>query len=547
MNAKKIDAQDIIEKFGGIRPMAKTLNVAVTTVQGWKKRNSIPQNRMATIESAAAEHNISLVSAAPLKVSKSGQLEQNDNLQSHSSDTNPQKRISTFSSENPYKNNEETHQDNAPSHVETSSISGRTMMIFLLVLLAFMIAGIMTVAPKVKVVSEQADRIVDLERELKTIQKEQSILSDIIPDDLKNKLRAIEQKTHTASDLASIASGKIEDVANSTKNVVTALNSGSVEKRLDQIEDQIGTYIEEKTSLNLAGVWQYMQALRESKEGKSQLHETSADLLSWINRLHSDEVTVEEALPIIVEESPLIAKTLGDVEPNNLKAAAMLLAMSQLRDTLSRDNQSFEQDLALLKKLVGDADPALNASIEALSPHAQKGVLTPDGLSVEFRKLAGDVVVASLSGEDVSVSEKAKSRFGSILVVEKDGEQITGTETQIAVANAQKLIDNGDIQGTIQVLQNIDGDAAKAVAPFLKEAKLSLLASQIQELLGQNIQSKIRISTLSASHDTQSFHLDKIGVENVIDDIKEAVPLGGRVYEDSESGFKIYKKGVLQP
>jgi hypothetical protein len=224
-----------------------------------------------------------------------------------------------------------------------------------------------------------------------------------------------------------------------------------------------------------------------------------------------------------------------------------LLAMSQLRGSLSRDNQSFEQDLALLQKLVGEENPALTASIEKLSPHAQNGVLTPGGLSGEFKKLAGDVVVASLSGEDVSISEKAKSRFGEILVVKKDGEQITGTETQRAVADAQRLIDTGDIQGTIQVLQNLDGDSAKVVAPFLKEAKLSLLAKQIQELLGQNIQSKIRTSSMMSPKGLdaiKSLNIKDIGVENVIDNIKEAVPLGGQVYEDPESGFKIYKQGL---
>ncbi|MGB1077499.1 MAG: COG4223 family protein, partial [Bdellovibrionales bacterium] len=344
---------------------------------------------------------------------------------------------------------------------------------------------------------------------------------------------------------AQSATSKVQEVTQEAKNVAEIIRAGSVEERLGLIEGQIGTYIAEKTSIDLLGVWKNIQVLRETKDGNSQLGETSADLLSWINRLQSDEVTVEESLPIIVEESPTIAKTLGGVEKENLKAAAMLLAMSQMRDTLSRDNASFDQDLQLLQKLVGEENPALSASIEKLAPHAQKGVLTPGGLSNEFRELAGDVVIASLSGEDVSISEKAKSRFGEIIVVEKDGEQITGTETQRAVADAQKLIDNGDIQGTIQVLQNLDGDALKTVSPFLEEAKLSLLASQVQELLGQSIQSKIRVgamATPAAKDIIKSVNIKDIGIENVMDDMKEAVPLGGQLYEDPESGFKIYKK-----
>lgn len=514
-------AQDIIEKFGGIRPMAKKMNVAVTTVQGWKKRNAIPQARLADVKKIAQIHDIDLLGSKPSKKTE--------------------KPISPKTPSPKPANDAPTHSTHEIKYIEPRGLSGRTVFVALIAVIAFIAAGLMTMAPKIKVVSEQADRITQLERELKTVKKEQSVLTDVVPSDLKNKLKIIEKKAKSAT-------AKAQAIADNTKDIKQIIASGSVEERIHLIEEQIGTYIDEKKSLNLVGVWQNLQALQGSKKGSKKLEGASGELLSWINRLQSDEVTVEEALPIIMEESPLISETLGQVDNQNLKAAAMLLAMSQMRNTLSRDNASFEQDLALLQKLVGNENPALNASIEKLAPHASNGVLTPEGLSTEFRKMAGDVVIASLSGEDVSVSEKAKSRFGEILIVKKDGEQITGTETQRAVADAQALIDDGNIQGTIQVLQNLDGDAAKAVAPFLKEANLSLLATQIQEMLGQNIQSKIQTSILTKPANLnalKSLDMKNLNVDNVIGEIKEAVPLGGRVYEDPESGFKIYKKGTL--
>src|SRR5690606_25234690 len=50
----------IIEAFGGIRPMAKTLGLAVSTVQGWKERAAIPANRHDQIRAAARDHNIAI-------------------------------------------------------------------------------------------------------------------------------------------------------------------------------------------------------------------------------------------------------------------------------------------------------------------------------------------------------------------------------------------------------------------------------------------------------------------------------------------------------
>jgi hypothetical protein len=50
----------IIDRFGGIRPMATKLAVPVTTVQGWKKRGIIPQVRHADILAAAVRENIAI-------------------------------------------------------------------------------------------------------------------------------------------------------------------------------------------------------------------------------------------------------------------------------------------------------------------------------------------------------------------------------------------------------------------------------------------------------------------------------------------------------
>ncbi|MEA1675390.1 carph-isopro domain-containing protein [Nitrospirillum sp. BR 11163] len=57
----QVDA--IVERFGGIRPMAAKLGIPVTTVQGWKKRGHIPPNRRADLEAAAARLGIPLVAS----------------------------------------------------------------------------------------------------------------------------------------------------------------------------------------------------------------------------------------------------------------------------------------------------------------------------------------------------------------------------------------------------------------------------------------------------------------------------------------------------
>ena len=55
-------ASDIIDRFGGIRPMSTKTGIPVTTIQGWKQRNAIPANRRNELIDAANRHGINLAS-----------------------------------------------------------------------------------------------------------------------------------------------------------------------------------------------------------------------------------------------------------------------------------------------------------------------------------------------------------------------------------------------------------------------------------------------------------------------------------------------------
>jgi len=65
---------EVIQAFGGIRPMANTLGLAVSTVQGWKNRDAIPETRHQLILDTAREHGIEL-SPDLLKAADDGSTE----------------------------------------------------------------------------------------------------------------------------------------------------------------------------------------------------------------------------------------------------------------------------------------------------------------------------------------------------------------------------------------------------------------------------------------------------------------------------------------
>ena len=53
-------AEFIIEKFGGVRPMASALGAPPTTIQGWKERGFIPARRQSAVLAAARARGIEL-------------------------------------------------------------------------------------------------------------------------------------------------------------------------------------------------------------------------------------------------------------------------------------------------------------------------------------------------------------------------------------------------------------------------------------------------------------------------------------------------------
>ncbi|WP_020590324.1 carph-isopro domain-containing protein [Kiloniella laminariae] len=85
-NSGESPAQEIITAFGGLRPLANRLGIAVSTVQGWKERDSIPAARHEEILQAAVKANVKLDVA---RVRESDQL--NNETEDQTSTTSEKK------------------------------------------------------------------------------------------------------------------------------------------------------------------------------------------------------------------------------------------------------------------------------------------------------------------------------------------------------------------------------------------------------------------------------------------------------------------------
>lgn len=544
------NAGEIIERFGGIRPMAGKINVPVTTIQGWKKRDVIPGNRRDEIIDAARQNGIDISDL----IDPSSIANENTRASAAASDNyTPPPRPRAERGEDPFVLSRplDRSHDELMAEIHTSSHKAVQTSIWTTtaLLLIVMGAGAFMMWPKAKQIDAQGARVAALEGEVgelgdevRDVNRRASFLRDMVPEDMQAKLDKLQNQAQNLQ--ATVA--QMSEQASTIGTTLTSPDAGTLGERLAKLEEQVLLLT---GSAELGDMIARVRSLEETVAGQSQLSGAMAELTGIVDSLDGKVGGLEQKLAEVQATSgeSALGQTLGDVSGNDLKAAAMLLAFSQLRDSLNRQ-APFEEDLALLQKMVGEDSPELQDALLRLAPRANGGVLTPDGLSGEFKGLAGDIVVSSLKGEDVSIMDKAKARLGQVLQVEKDGEVITGTGTQATVARAQALLDKGDVSAAIAELQTLEGEAAQTAQPFVQEAQMTLLAQQVQGMMQNMILSKIGGVVPSAIAVPQAIMPAAPGVPpqghmidlNAIrDGVTNALPGQPEVVKDEESGLVI--------
>ena len=486
------NAREVIERFGGIRPMAKKIDVAVTTIQGWKKRNVIPAARRAVILEAAENFGVDLsdiIEGAPAaNQNERAKLQAVDDIAEEVIEAEPV--ASSVPSTSTRTDETSSVAKDAVKAVADTPANKNTWIVIGLVIVAAL-AVIALLFPQQNKYQEEIDRLSaleartqEIEGDVADVQDQQSFFGTLIPEDLDQQLASLQEQAGQVKEQAGQALEKAQEVSAD----VLGEGAGTLEERAQKLEG----HLQQITgSPVLAGMLDKIEVMSGAPEGQSQLNAAMSSLSSILGgldpQLVGESTSFEDSLDAARAQDEVLGQTFENVPATDLKAAALLLAMTQFRSSLNRDNEAFAQDLDVLTGLVGEDNPELIASLERLAPHAQSGVLTPSGLGDEFKTLAGDAVVASLKGEDVSVSERATARFNEVFQVEKDGELITGTDTQVTLNKANKQLEAGDLEAAIATVQGLEGPAAEQMSGWLGKAEATLIAEQFKALLGQSI------------------------------------------------------------
>lgn len=440
-------ATKVIEKFGGIRPMAQKLDVPVTTVQGWKKRNNIPENRADDIIKAAKEHNINLDS---LIASNANANEKAATSQASAPSSNaPKSGVSATSSasqqdsmECVYEGKEavEFARQMHTKNMKNGLLGGTAIVISLIAL-----AGVYLVSPSN---APSSNALAKFEQQLDQTQ----LVVNQQNENFSERISALEAGRIQLSDMID---NRLGEVQSQSVNVDTAL--------FDRLQEQI--------------------------EGLRLRMADNASMADAYNELSQSVTNIQTRLGSIEQGLSAARQSLqqSDISGADLKAATLMVSLGYLRMVLNRA-EPFAADYALMRQWVGaQNDPELAQALDRLAPYATEGVLSSDQLKSSLLGMAEEVIAASLNGEDVSISDKITAQLNQLVSIKKDGVPVSGTAADDKLQQAVSYLDSNQVAGAVATLNTLDPDVRQVLAPWFSQANGTLAAQNAYTTLSDRL------------------------------------------------------------
>ncbi len=449
----------VIAAFGGIRPMAQKLGLAVSTVQGWRERGAIPDVRRAEIWDAAARHGINLAES-DLEAAVEGEApapEQRpdaevippgaaqgspDTMDKGASGGTAPPRSSAATA----AGGRRTAGTSAPARRRAKRgplLSGMALggALFAAGVLVAVLANSLWLPLVGDTAPAGAPSAAVIER-LEALERAVAGRPAPADDDAVETLAIeIERLDDAVSALEAVpeASGVDEPARAAIDNL--AANLGQQARRLDEL----GAAVAATQSL-------------------------PAEIGLLAKRLAAIESRLE-ALPRVGPDGRLALPA----------DAAFVLAVAQLRDAL-RFSTPFARELEAVERLVAD-DAELIAALQPLHAAAGEGVPTLKVLTDEFPALARRLVVADAGGADEGWLAGVKRRLSNLVTVRPVGKNAAGEGVGAVAARAEAHLDGGDLAGALAELSSLTGKAAEAAADWRTGAQARLQAEVAVNLL----------------------------------------------------------------
>ena len=527
------DAARVIEAFGGIRPMAKKLGVAVTTIQGWKERNAIPIRRLDEIRTAAAREGIDLGALAVPTESPAEQSPVEDSGAASPAGDAPfserparsgPARAETVEAE-PLRADRPVQ---TPSGVKeaASAATGPTVdavpakpdgrrraFAFGLGFAAMLIAGALigwAIADRAGGQADNADLLAALEKRLGAAEKRLGAA--------EKRLGAAEKTAADAAAAAAVArsaaaaagreADKLAGRLNASEAAQAALagkvaatdNSAAVEALgtavkavradVERLRQAVAASRDDgkvaKLAADLAGLQATAAALQKAvaeaaerpagREGADEATRTALKELSQGLSALSEKVVALDKERAAAADRALSGLTarLAAVETrlNSVRSgsgAAGIVVALSQLRAVAASGRPYAAALAAARELAG-GHAAAAAVLSALAP-AAAGAPTLPVLRRDFDALSPALIAAATRTQGEGWLDRAWNKLKSTVVVRRTGRSVAGDSPSALVAQAETELADGDLGSAIALVRRMPTPAQQVAAGWLARAE----------------------------------------------------------------------------
>ncbi len=527
----------IVERFGGIRPMAHKLDTPVTTVQGWKKRGAIPLARHADLRTAAAKHRIKLDDADLDAATPSEDRPTDASAASVIIPADASPVVEPVPTASPADTipGADTPVAETPAAGATIGSATELQSSDALIPPATAIGATDSLADTPKSDTEKAEEAKDASTK---------------DDGLKfASTKSEEPKTTTGSWTPSGTSGSagysrsadaeparptiaptpsyIDEPrsgggfatalsvvallvgaaalsepwwgpalpgwpATSTSSSASAPADPALKSQIQQLADRVGKLEQRPAAANgsngadLSALTQRIDALEKRPTASADAGDARKELADRIDALEQKVSAVSgnsqaaqelrSEVDQLKQQVTTVNKAVSERQDAASTAQALVLAAGQLRASLS-GGQPFQQDLQAVRAL-NISDSGVTQPLDAVAPYAAKGIPTRAQLTDRFQPLAGEIVRADIRGEGNSWIDTAVGKLSTLVTVRQEGGGVVGTTANAIVARAEAALSEGNLAKAAEELSALQGPAAQTAAPWLADAKARLAADQ---------------------------------------------------------------------
>lgn len=454
----------VIDAFGGIRPMAAKLGVAVSTVQGWKTRDHIPENRWREIQAAAATHGVDLESLPTEDTATADAPDEPDQENADSADTPTEEQAATADN-HAEQDDSKPDADPEPSDTQpappvqknksTDSRPGGAALLFgLVALVAVLTRPVWShyVDPHVARIAGNFGLMVQTEpaAPASTGQSGDAASADMVAT-LQGQIAALQDRLSEVEDRPSVVS------ADGTPIGITdelAQRLAAIEEQLKSISETTVTAqnfqaeadaaLAQIRSVSEAMANQDSATLNNVTERLAALEASLSEVSGTSYRALSDIAAIREQM---VAQSSSISSLENRPSVEGAAQAGLALAVGDIEMAMAA-GRPFENALSRLDSLSHTSGgPAISQAAANLQPYAAEGVETIAGLTARFTNLAPAMQTefATNSGDLVAtLFDGAKS----LISIRRKGEAPDAPP----VSRAEAALERGDLDSAVAAL-----------------------------------------------------------------------------------------------